>query len=94
MSAEAIVAGIAGDGGSMCLMPFPRQEVTRELAALTYQELAARILRLYFTDFQAEEISAAVAKAYDRKFDHQDIAPLKTYNGIHFLSFFTPDPGL
>ncbi|HHU29239.1 MAG TPA: threonine synthase [Firmicutes bacterium] len=88
LSAEAIVAGIAGDGGLYVPHALPRQEVTRELAALTYQELAARILRLYFTDFQAEEISAAVAKAYDRKFDHQDIAPLKTYNGIHFLELF------
>ncbi|NLM45735.1 MAG: threonine synthase [Firmicutes bacterium] len=88
-AAAAILQGIAPDGGLYVPAAIPAAAwPLEELAQLTYQELACRILSLYFTCFSREEIKEAVNKAYDAKFAVPEIAPLVTHNNIHFLELF------
>ncbi|HHX73647.1 MAG TPA: threonine synthase [Firmicutes bacterium] len=88
-AATAILQGIAPDGGLFVptVIP-PAPWPLTELAQLSYQELACRIMSLYFTCFSREEIAVAVNKAYDSKFAAREIAPLVTHNNMHFLELF------
>lgn len=83
-SAEAIVKGLAKDGGLYVPSSIPRiQKSLKELSEFSYQELACYVLGLFFTDFSEEEIKHCVYSAYDQKFDHPQIAPL-VKKGEHF----------
>ena len=88
-AAEAIVSGIAADGGLYVPTELPRLTVPpAELAALSYQDLAGQIMSLFLPDFTAAELAAAVQQAYDDKFDTPLIAPLVTHGEVHFLELF------
>ena len=53
-AAEAIVSGIAADGGLYVPTELPRLTVPpAELAALSYQDLAGQIMSLFLPDFTA-----------------------------------------
>ena len=87
-AAEAIVSGIAADGGLYVPTELPRLTVPpAELAALSYQDLAGQIMSLFLPDFTAAELAAAVQQAYDDKFDTPLIAPLVTHGEVHFGTF-------
>jgi len=88
-AAEAILTGIAPDGGLYVPTRFPQMEKTlEELAALDYRQLAVYLLSLYLTDFTEAEIKEAVARAYDAKFTTPQVARLETKNETHFLELF------
>ncbi|MBR3623921.1 MAG: threonine synthase, partial [Selenomonadaceae bacterium] len=78
-SAEAILKGIADDGGLFVPeeMPKVNLEFIGELANLSYEERAKRILALLLTDYTDEELDSCVKKAYGGdKFDDVKRAPL------------------
>lgn len=76
-SANAIINGIAKDGGLYVPSSFPEisLEDIEEMAELDYQERAAYILSLYLTDFTYEELLVYTRKAYC-KFEDEDPAPI------------------
>lgn len=83
-SAEAILQGIAGDGG--LFVPTETVKIDREgiqaYREMTYQQRAVSILGKFLSDFSTEEISACVESAYDAmRFDAPAIAPLKRISG-------------
>ena len=86
-AAEAIVAGIAPDGGLFVPETIPplKSDFTTTMGQMSYQQKAAAILKLYLTDFTAEEISKLIDQAYNKeKFDHTAIAPLvRIGEGLH-----------
>ena len=78
-SAEAIIKGLADDGGLFVPDAMPQVDLPfiGELQQLSYQERALRVLSLFLTDYTPEEIEGCVHRAYGNgKFDHKDIAPV------------------
>ncbi|MFU8794451.1 MAG: threonine synthase [Dethiobacteria bacterium] len=76
-SSEAIVRGLAPDGGLFV----PADKITAfDIAKLpnnSYQELANTIFKPFLSDYSDQEIEAAVHNAYNpRAFDHPEITPL------------------
>jgi threonine synthase len=84
--AEAVVRGIAPEGGLFVPSEFPSLDITDPfLRELSYQELAERILSLFITDFTKDELASCVKGAYDEKFRHPGIAPLRSCGKAHFI---------
>lgn len=87
-SAQAIVKGIAPDGGLFVPSEKPKISI-EDIAGLTnknYREKAKGILGLFLSDFTEEEISDCVEKAYNRtKFETDSIAPLYELNDAAYI---------
>ncbi len=78
-SAEAIVAGLAPDGGLFVPENIPTVDITMEdFANLSYPERAKYILSKFLTDFTEEELDNCVRSAYIGNFDNDEPAPVKT----------------
>lgn len=60
----------------------------KELAEMTYQEVAYQVMSRFLTDFTEEELRECIAHAYDAKFDTDMIAPLTKACGAYFLELF------
>lgn len=88
-ASQAILKGLADDGGLFVPTSIPKLEVSvNELSKMTYQEVAYEVMKLYFTDFTEEELKNCIAKAYDSKFDTEEIAPLAEVDGAYYLELF------
>lgn len=88
-ASEAILKGLADDGGLFVPVVIPKLEVSiEELSKMTYQEVAYEVMKLYFTDFTEEELKNCIVKAYDSKFDTEEIAPLAEVEGAYYLELF------
>ena len=75
-ASEAILKGLADDGGLFVPVSIPKLDVSlNELKDMTYQETAYAVMKQFLTDFTEEELKNCIAKAYDSKFDTQEIAP-------------------
>lgn len=88
--AQAVVQGIAGDGGLFVPETFPtisEAEMTAMLA-MDYPERAALILSKYFDEYNEAELLSALKAAYTQ-FEGGDAAPLvKVENGMYMLELF------
>ncbi|NLG89427.1 MAG: threonine synthase [Clostridiaceae bacterium] len=90
-SAEAIITGIAPDGG----LYVPKEKVSVDLNFIgdldndTYQERAKKILSLFLSDYTYEEISECVDKAYGSNFSSSEITPVVKLNDqLHVLELW------
>ncbi len=88
--AQAVVQGIAGDGGLFVPEYFPA--VTGEeivaMCEMDYPERAAFILEKYFGEYGSGELLAACREAYSQ-FEEGDPAPLlRMDNGMYMLELF------
>jgi len=86
---QAILKGMAGDGGLYVPEEFP--DISAELPLMLkmpYRDMAKEILRLYLTDYTDEELCAAVDHAYGGSFDDPQIAPLVKKGGYYFMELF------
>ena len=82
-ASQAILAGIAPDGGLYVPAMFPRMEL-KNLAALvgmSYPQRATQILRQFLDDFRPAEIEEMTRKAYGERFDTPAVAPLHRIDG-------------
>ena len=78
-SAEAIIQGLAVDGGLFVPEEMPKADLDfiAGMRQLSYEERAARILGLFLTDYTSKELAGCIARAYgDGKFDDVRIAPV------------------
>ena len=76
-ASEAILKGLADDGGLFVPVSIPKLDVTLdELKTMSYQETAYEVMKKFLTDFTEEELKSCISKAYDSKFDTEEIAPL------------------
>lgn len=67
----------------------PELDVPMEkLGAMTYQETAYEVMKLFLTDYSPEELKDCITKAYDSKFDTEEIAPLAKADGAYFLELY------
>ncbi len=88
-ASQAILKGLADDGGLFMPTEIPALDVPVErLAGMTYQETAYEVMKLFLTDFTEEELKGCIAKAYDSKFDTEEIAPLAKADGAYFLELY------
>ena len=63
-SSQAILKGLAQDGGLFMPTEIPKLDVPlKELAGLSYQETAYRVMRLFLTDFTEDELRSCIARA-------------------------------
>lgn len=88
-ASQAILKGLADDGGLYVPVSIPKLPLDiKELAQMTYQETAYAVMKLFFTDFTEEELKNCINKAYDKKFDTEEIAPLVYADGAYYLELF------
>lgn len=88
-ASEAILKGLAEDGGLYVPTSIPKLDVTLEdLSKMSYQQVAFEVMKLFLTDFTDEELKSCIQKAYDKKFDTEDIAPLVKADGAFYLELF------
>ncbi len=74
-ASEAILAGIAPDGGLFVPESFPQPDFAcwRDY---TYQEVAVDLFSLFLTDFSPEAIKQIVEESYSTNFDSPQITPI------------------
>ncbi|MDO4166323.1 MAG: threonine synthase [Eubacteriales bacterium] len=88
-ASQAILKGLADDGGLFVPKTIPALDVPlAEIAKMSYQETAYEVMKLFFTDFTEEELKNCIRRAYDSKFDTQEIAPLVEKDGTYYLELF------
>ncbi len=88
-ASEAILKGLADDGGLFVPVSIPKLDVTLdELKDMSYQETAYVVMKQFLTDFTEEELKSCIAKAYDSKFDTEEIAPLAKVEDTYYLELF------
>ena len=88
-ASEAILKGLADDGGLFMPVSIPKLDVTlNELKDMTYQETAYAVMKQFLTDFTEEELKTCINKAYDEKFDTEEIAPLVKAGETYYLELF------
>ena len=88
-ASEAILKGLADDGGLFVPVSIPKLDVTLdELKDMSYQETAYVVMKQFLTDFTEEELKNCIAKAYDSKFDTEEIAPLAKVENNYYLELF------
>lgn len=78
-AAEAIAKGISADGGLFVPTEIPKitSDFVNSLVPMSYIDRAKEVLKLYLTDFTAEELSMCVEGAYKAgKFSSEKVAPL------------------
>jgi threonine synthase len=88
-ASQAILKGLASDGGLYVPESIPKLSVSlKELAEMTYQETAYTVMKEFLTDFTEEELKSCIEKAYDAKFDTEQIAPLVKVDNTYYLELF------
>lgn len=88
-SAQAIIKGIAEDGGLFVPDSFRKIGIDFDkLKNLSYKELALLIMKMLLPDFTEEELKLCIENAYDEKFDTDRIAPTVKKSGVFFLELY------
>ena len=88
-ASEAILKGLANDGGLYAPEQIPSLQVSLEdLTKMSYQEIAYVVMKEFLTDFTEEELKYCINSAYDKKFDIPEIAAMHEADGAHFLELF------
>lgn len=86
-AAEAILKGLAPDGGLFVPDAIPRMPdgMTEKTK---YQDIAEAVIGAFFDDYTEDEIRHDVLSAYDTKFDTPEIVPLVKAGGAYFLELY------
>lgn len=93
-ASQAILKGLSGDGGLFVPERIPAlNKSPEELSRMSYQEMAYEVMKLFFTDFGESELKSCIEKAYDNKFDTEEIAPLVNKGGAYYLELFHGSTG-
>lgn len=88
-ASQAILKGLASDGGLFVPTSIPKLGVSlKELSGMSYKETAYVVMKEFLTDFTEEELKSCIDKAYDKKFDTEEIAPLVKVEGAYYLELF------
>lgn len=88
-ASQAILKGLANDGGLFMPNQIPRLDLPmKQLASLSYQDLAYEVMKLFLTDFTEEELRSCINRAYDSKFDTEEIVPLVKVDDVYYMELF------
>ncbi|WP_425331126.1 threonine synthase [Clostridium aminobutyricum] len=88
-AAQAVIQGISEDKGlyvptDIPALPFKPEEMQGK----TYQDMAAKVISSFFTDYTEEEMQACINGAYDSKFEEKEIAPIVKGGEAYFLELY------
>ncbi|MDO4552880.1 MAG: threonine synthase [Bacillota bacterium] len=88
-AAQAIIKGIAEDRGLYVPVTLPRLsgDLTG-LAGMDYRQLAYEVMSLFLTDYTEEELKSCIDRAYDEKFDTEEIAPVQPGGDAWFIELY------
>jgi len=84
-ASEAILKGISEDGGLFLPYTIPTFLVDETTLNLSYQDLAYKILKQYFDDFEDFKLKEAINKAYSKSNFANKIYGLKSFTDFSFL---------
>ena len=88
-ASQAILKGLSEDGGLFVPEKIPALDKSlSELAQMSYKQVAYEVMKLYLTDFTEEELKNCIERAYDSKFDTEEIAPLAEADNAYYLELF------
>lgn len=89
-AAEAVIQGLAPDGGLYVPVDFPHPEFSLEqLSGITLQQASSLVLSWLMDDWSAEQRTASIHRAYGSQWDDPAITPLtKKVGGNYFLELF------
>ena len=90
-AAEAIIQGLAEDGGLFVPESMPKVDMAfiEGLENLSYQQRAVKVLSQFLTDYTQAEIEGCVERAYgDQKFDDEAIAPVNMLKNVSVLELW------
>lgn len=88
-ASAAILKGLADDGGLFVPETIPSLDISiEELADMNYQETAYVVMSRFFTDFTEEELKDCIRRAYDSKFDTEEIVPITEADNANYLELF------
>lgn len=88
-ASQAILKGLADDGGLFVPDCIPSLSTSmKELSKMTYQEVAYEVMKHFLTDFTEEELKDCINKAYDAKFDTEDIVELVKADKAYYIELF------
>ena len=88
-ASEAILKGLAGEGGLFVPSYIPKLDKSlEELSKMSYQEVAYEVMKLMLDDFTEEELKSCIDRAYDSKFDTEEMTPLVKVENEYFLELF------
>lgn len=88
-ASQAILKGLADDGGLFVPSYIPKLSVSvEELSKMSYKEAAYIVMKEFLTDFTEDELKECINRAYDSKFDTDEIAPLVKADGAYYLELF------
>ncbi len=73
---SAVIAGISPEGGLYVPKTFPKLDDLNNYLNLTYPELCAKVLHLYFDELTYDELLGITKEGY-ATFSHPDVCPLK-----------------
>ncbi len=88
-STEAVLKGIAPDGGLYTPLAFEQMQVdVGRLLSMSAVEISAEVIGKILNDFSAEEMRALIDAAYDGKFETDDLTPLEKVGDDFVLELF------
>ncbi len=85
-SSEAVLNGLAPDGGLYMPVRFPDPIDFRKMAGLSFEKTAAGIFSYFLDDFRG--LPALTASAWKTRFDCPEITPLRKVGGRYVLELF------
>ena len=88
-ASQAVLQGLSNDGGLFIPTEFPKlSKSLDELSEMSYKEVAYIVMKDFLDDYTEEELKDCINKAYDEKFDTEEIAPLAEAEGAYYLELF------
>ena len=88
-ASQAILRGFPEDGGLYVPTFVPALETgLADLAKMDYRGVAYEVMRLLLSDYTMEELKHCIDCAYDKKFDTDEIAPLRKSGDAWYLELF------
>ncbi len=87
-SMDAIIKGISDEGGLFVPEYIPQIPNLNSLIGIDYLSLAFKVLSLFLTDYNEEDLKSALNKAYDKEFSHDGIVDLVKTKEAFFLELF------
>ena len=88
-ASQAILKGLAADGGLFVPESIPSLDKSlEELSKMNYKEVAYEVMKLMLDDFTEEELKSCIDRAYDSKFDTEEMTPLVKVENEYFLELF------
>lgn len=89
-AAEAVIQGLAPDGGLYLPVHFPRPDWrVEDLNGITLQQASMLVLSSLMDDWPKEQLAASIQRAYGSQWDDQAITPLTNKVGEnYFLELF------